>query len=107
MGSTLENVIMGGSGCPQGTVSAAFSPDNTTMTLIFDNWTAQWYMTPAASRENCQLNIESFIPYGLTFFVTSIDHRGCALLDKGCTGDVTTEYYFSGESQQVRKPQYV
>ena len=100
----IGNIVMGGSGCPQGSVSAAFSPDNTTMTLIFDNWEAQWYTTPAAAHENCQLNIEIFVPFGIAFFVASIDHRGYALLDSGCTGSVSTTYYFSGETQQVRRP---
>lgn len=92
------------SGCPDGSVTAAFSPantTNTTMTLIFDSFSASWWSTEEASHENCQLNVEFFIPYGLTFFVTSIDHRGFAYLDQGCIGDVTTTYYFSGESNQV------
>lgn len=98
----ITNVVWGGTGCPQGSVAAAFSPDNTTMTLIFDNWTAQWWVSPSASRENCQLNIEFAIPFGLTFWVTTIDHRGFASLDQGCTGNVMTNYYFSGEQQQVK-----
>jgi hypothetical protein len=99
----ITNVKWGGSGCPDGSVTPVFSPDNETMTLIFDNWTAQWWVSPAASRENCQLNIEFEIPFGLTFWVTYIDHRGYAYLDQGCTGDVTTTYYFSGQQQQVKE----
>ena len=53
------------------------------------------------SRKNCQLNLQLEYSAGYSFAVYSADYTGFADLDAGVTGTVKSNYYFSGETDQV------
>src|SRR6266516_1034269 len=74
----IENVVYGGTGCPQGTVATTISNDHTTMTMLFDAYVAS--LGPGVpvteNRKNCQININLHYPGGFQYSVFSADYRG-------------------------------
>lgn len=103
---TIRGVTYGGTGCPQGTVSAQLSADKTLITLIFDTYIASIGPGIAVTeqRKNCQLNVDIQYPGGFQYSVLSADYRGYAAIDKGVTGVLKSTYYFSGQTDQVCPP---
>ncbi|CAI6334689.1 unnamed protein product [Periconia digitata] len=99
---TIQGVTYGGTGCPQGTLSAQLSDDRTTVTLIFDTYIASIGPTVAVTenRKNCQLNVNIKYPGGFQYSVLSADYRGYAAIQKGVEGLLKSTYYFSGQTQQ-------
>jgi hypothetical protein len=100
---TIQNVGYGGTGCPQGSVSTIFSPDLTTLTMIFDSYVASLGpgIAVTESRKNCQLNLDVRYPAGFQYSIFSADYRGYAKLDADVTGVQKSIYYFSGQSEQA------
>lgn len=99
---TIQGVTYGGTGCPQGTLSAQLSDDRTLVTLIFDTYIASIGPTVAVTenRKNCQININIKYPGGFQYSVLSADYRGYAAIQKGVSGTLKSTYYFSGQTAQ-------
>ncbi|KAF9732425.1 secreted protein [Paraphaeosphaeria minitans] len=99
---TIGNVTYGGTGCPQGTLSAQLNTDKTLVTIIFDAYIASIGPGVAVTeqRKNCQLNIDIRYPGGFQYSVLSADYRGYASIQKGVTGTLKSTYYFSGQTDQ-------
>ena len=99
----IDSLTYGGSGCPQGTVAAAFSPDRTSFTLIFDSFVAYsgQGVPITQNRRNCQVNTAISFPQGWSYSILSVDYRGYASLPAGVTATQKATYYFSGEQNQV------
>jgi hypothetical protein len=57
------------------------------------------------SRKFCQLNLELSYSAGYSFAVYNAEYAGFADLDPGVTGTIKSNYYFSGETDQVRRSQ--
>lgn len=53
------------------------------------------------SRKFCQLNLELSYSAGFSFAVYNAEYAGFADLDSGVTGTIKSNYYFSGETDQV------
>lgn len=58
----------------------------------------------ADSRKFCQLSLQLEYSAGYSFAVYSAAYGGFADLDGGVTGTVKSNYYFAGETEQVRFP---
>ncbi|PVH91906.1 hypothetical protein DM02DRAFT_576540 [Periconia macrospinosa] len=99
---TIQSVTYGGTGCPQGTLSAQLSDDRTLVTLIFDTYIASIGPTVAVTenRKNCQINVNIKYPGGFQYSVLSADYRGYAAIQKGVSGTLKSTYYFSGQTAQ-------
>jgi hypothetical protein len=98
----IRGVSYGGTGCPQGTVGALISSDQSTMTLIFDSYVASLGPGVAVTenRKNCQLAVDIQYPGGFQYSILSADYRGYASIEKGITGTLKSTYYFSGQQAQ-------
>jgi hypothetical protein len=85
-------------------MSSQISEDKTTMTLIFDAYTATIGpdVKQTENRKNCQLNVDIQYPGGFQYSVLSADYRGYASIQAGVTGTLKSTYYFSGQTAQVR-----
>jgi len=100
---TIKGITYGGTGCPQGTMSAQIASDRTAITLIFDEYIASIGPGIAVTeqRKNCQLNVNLQYPGGFQYSVLSADYRGYASIQKGVTGTLKSTYYFQGDQKQV------
>jgi Domain of unknown function (DUF4360) len=92
------NVAAGGSGCPEGSVSATVSPDGQELSVLFDKFIAD-ATKPAESRKSCNLAIPIKVPAGYQVSLYTVDYRGYIAPDT--TGKLRAEYFFAGQKGPV------
>lgn len=68
----------GGTGCPEGTVSATLSPDTKSLSLLFDQYQISVGDTTGKSldHKSCNIAIPVHVPQGMRVSVLKIDYRG-------------------------------
>jgi hypothetical protein len=89
----------GGTGCPDGSVSVTLSPDNKSLSLLFDQYQVEVGGTTGKSfdRKSCNIAIPVFVPHGLSVSILKIDFRGFNHLPQSATSQFNVEYFFAGE----------
>ena len=93
-----DEITYGGTGCPQGSLSTAISPDGLAVTLTFDSYFAEVSSeTPAVVRQFCNVNLPLNIPSGWQYSLVELDYRGYLALDPRVEARQTSEYYFQGQ----------
>ena len=102
-GVYINSVTYGGSGCPQGSVGSLFSPDRTSLTLIFDQYVASAGPTVpiTESRKSCQIAADIRVPQGWSYSIATVDYRGFVDLPAGATAEQSATYYFQGDQLQA------
>jgi hypothetical protein len=88
----------GGTGCPEGTVSATLSPDKKSLSLLFDQYQVAVGGTSGKSfdRKSCNIAIPVHVPQGLSVSILQIDFRGFNHLPQQATSQFNVEYFFAG-----------
>ncbi len=88
----------GGTGCPDGSVSATLSPDQKSLSLIFDSYEVSAGGTTGRSfdRKSCNVAIPVHVPQGMSVSVLSVDYRGFNHLPRGASSQFNVEYFFAG-----------
>jgi hypothetical protein len=88
----------GGTGCPDGTVSATLSPDAKSLSLLFDQYQVSVGGTTGRSfdRKSCNIAIPVHVPQGLSLSILKIDYRGFNHLPQSATSQFNVEYFFAG-----------
>lgn len=107
--SIAEDLYLGtpeynGTGCPTGTAAAALSPDQKSLSILFDQFVVN-AGGPAYSRigrKNCNIAIPVHVPQGMSISVFQIDYRGFNSLPFGANSIFNVEYFFAGS----RGPDY-
>lgn len=88
----------GGNGCPQGTVSASLSPDNSELSILFDEFIAEAgpSIGKRIDRKSCNISIPVSVPHGYSVSVIGVDYRGfVALPDRRAQATFSAEYFFA------------
>lgn len=79
--------------CGGGSYSVVNSPDGTSVSVLFDNFTAQGGEAIAGVvRTNCKVRIPLNLPAGYSLGVFRMDYRGFAHLDTGQSAQLTVDY---------------
>ena len=88
----------GGTGCPDGSVSATLSPDAKSLSLLFDKYQVAVGGTSGKSfdRKSCNIAIPVHVPQGLSVSILKIDFRGFNQLPQAATSQFNVEYFFAG-----------
>jgi hypothetical protein len=106
-GVKLKGPKLGGSGCPEGTVGVSITPDNKTMSIIFDNYIAQAGRSFDLKRDikTCSVSVPLSVPAGFQFAVVKLDYRGYHLVpEKGRTNYLTIYSFTDANSgKQIGK----
>lgn len=95
----IEDIVYGGTGCPNGTVGTSIAPSGLNFGVSFDQYIAgmgEGY-TRADKRKHCELRINLRVPSGYSYAIADIIYRGYAELDKGIIGTLKSRYRFQGE----------
>lgn len=94
----IEDIFVGGSGCPEGSVQAVLSPDRTSVTLTYDTFDAAVGpdVDPKRSNNFCNATIIFDYPTGWSYSLISADYMGVANLDPGVLGRQSSTYWFQG-----------
>jgi hypothetical protein len=88
----------GGTGCPDGTVSAVLTPDAQSLSLLFDQYVVEAGGSTGKSfdRKSCNIAIPVHVPQGFSVSVLKIDYRGFNDLPVGGRSTFNVEYFFAG-----------
>jgi hypothetical protein len=87
-----------GGGCTQGTTSVEVSPDNTSISLGFSDFTAGTGagMKVTDSRRNCHISLTIQAPSGFMYAISTARYAGYAGLEPKASGFVRASFYFAG-----------
>lgn len=98
-GAKLKNPKLGGTGCPEGTLSASITPDGKTISLIFDNYIAEAGNSVGVKRDikNCSVQLPIEVPAGYQFTIVKLDYRGFNSVPDGGRTRYVTMYSFLDE----------
>lgn len=77
-GVQMQQPVLNGSGCPEGTVGVSLTPDNKTLSLIFDNYVVQAGQSVGLKKniKQCTVFVPVSAPEGFQFTVVKLDYRG-------------------------------
>lgn len=86
----------GGNGCPAGSASVTLSPDQKSLTLIFDQFLVEANRQRRVDRKSCNIAIPVHVPQGLSVSIIEADYRGYVSLPVGAQARFSAEYFFAG-----------
>ncbi len=100
--AVISAVNSHGTGCPSGTVSVSLTPDQKTMTMLFDRYVSEIDgVHSIVDKKFCMVDVNLQIPSGWSFSLFSSDYRGFANLDPGTMGVQEIVYTFDSQAQQA------
>ncbi len=87
----------GGPGCPQGTVSVTLSPDETALTILFDQFVVEAGGPDGKPMgySSCNLSVPVHIPQGYSVSILQVDYRGYNSLPRSASSTLSTNYFFN------------
>ncbi len=99
----------GGTGCPSGSASVTLSPDQKSLSVIFDSFQLEAGPFKKVDRKSCNIAIPVHVPQGLSVSIFKADYRGFNSLPCGARSLFSAEYFFAGGqgpkiSRQFRGP---
>lgn len=97
---TLNVKAVNGSGCPEFSSVATDVPDKTAFSVSFSK-----FKVTGSSYKNCNVVIVVGIPAGWTYSVYEVFNRGYAVLDKGASGRIIMNSWFTGFPWTLRADQ--
>lgn len=92
----------GGTGCPSGSASVALSPDQKSISVLFDQYVVEAGGAKSFDRKNCNIAIPVRVPQGYSVSVFAIDYRGFAGLPSGARAQLNVDYFLAGNGRGVR-----
>lgn len=95
----LGHPSYGGNGCPQGSASAALSPDRKTLSILFDQYQVEAGRTTGRTvdRKSCNIAIPVHVPNGYSISLFKVDYRGFNSLPAGGSSKLNVNYFFAGQ----------
>jgi hypothetical protein len=100
----------GGNGCPQGSVSANLSPDNTQLSILFDQFIAEAGpgVGKTLDRKSCNISIPITVPNGYSVSIIQVDYRGfVGLPSRAANARFSAEYFFAGQRGPLLQRQFL
>ena len=99
-GIRLGQPAYGGTGCPAGSASVTLSPNNSALSILFDQ-----YVVDTAGRgfdrKNCNIAVPVHVPQGFSVAVMAIDYRGFLQLPEGARANLSVNYFLAGQGRGV------
>jgi len=92
----LGEPAYGGTGCPAGSASVTLSPDQTALSILFDNYVAEAGGGRRVDRKSCNISIPVQVPQGYSVSVFQVDYRGFNSVPRGALSRFDAEYFWAG-----------
>jgi hypothetical protein len=96
-GLILSNPAYGGTGCPAGSAAVALSPDQTQISLLFDQYVVEAGGSKSFDRKNCNIAVPVHVPQGYSIAVFAIDYRGFAGVPAGGRAQLNVDYFLAND----------
>ena len=97
-GLRLGHPSTGGNGCPGGTVSTSLSPDESQLSILFDQFVAEAGpgVGKTIDRKSCNISIPVDVPGGYSVSIVGVDYRGfIGLPSRRSMARFSAEYFFA------------
>lgn len=91
----------GGTGCPAGSASVALSPDQSAISILFDQYVVEAGGAKTFDRKNCNIAVPVQVPQGYSVAVMAIDYRGFVQLPYGARANLMVNYFLAGQGRGV------
>lgn len=95
-GVYLGMLSHGGSGCPQGSVSALLNADSQSIVFQLSDYIVEAYGKNQVGRKNCAIALPIHLPPGIQATLVSTRYHGYNDLSKGTTATLSSEVFFTG-----------
>ncbi|MCM2280598.1 MAG: DUF4360 domain-containing protein [Bdellovibrionaceae bacterium] len=97
-GIQLDYPAYGGNGCPNNSASVTLSPDQSQLSILFDQYIVEAGATTGKriDRKSCNVRIPVKIPQGYSISVFQVDYRGFNAIPSGGRSTFNVEYFFAG-----------
>ncbi len=94
----LGQPAYGGNGCPAGTASVTVSPDQSAISVLFDQFITEAGNTTGRriDRKACNLSVPVQVPGGYSVAVFAVDYRGYNAVPRGAYNRLEAEYFWAG-----------
>ncbi len=92
----------GGTGCPANSASVTLSPDQSSLSILFDQYVVEAGNGRQFDRKSCNIAIPVRVPQGYSISVFQVDYRGFNSLPAGARSTFNVDYFFAG-SRAVRQ----
>jgi hypothetical protein len=101
----LGDPAYGGTGCPAGSASVTVSPDQQSLSVLFDNYLTEAGYTNGrqVDRKSCNFVIPVHVPQGYSIAVYQVDYRGFNALPSGARSRFSAESFFAGSRGPVMR----
>ncbi len=88
----------GGTGCPGGSASTVLSPDNSELSILFDQYVAEAGNTTGkrVDVKSCNLAVPVRVPQGWSIAIFKVDYRGYTAIPAGAQSRFNVEYFWAG-----------
>jgi hypothetical protein len=97
-GMRLGQPAYGGTGCPGGSASVNLSPDESSLSILFDSYVVEAGAATGkrVDRKSCNISIPVQVPSGFSVAVFQVDYRGFNLVPRGGMARFDAEYFWAG-----------
>ena len=96
----LSNIVLGGSGCPDGTERITNSPHNRSgRQFDFDGFFAEVAEGRTMDTRFCQINATGHVPSGWQYALARVRFQGHAFLEAGTAGTIRLSQYITGDGR--------
>ncbi|MDG0815250.1 DUF4360 domain-containing protein [Bdellovibrio svalbardensis] len=94
----LGQAAYGGTGCPAGSASVTVSPDQSSLSILFDSYVTEAGNTTGKTidRKSCNISIPVTVPNGYSVAVFQVDYRGFTAVPRGAQARFDAEYFWAG-----------
>lgn len=94
----LGTPAYGGNGCPAGSASVTVSPDQSAISVLFDQFITEAGNTTGRrlDRKSCNLSIPVKVPNGYSVAILQVDYRGYNAVPRGAYNRFEAEYFWAG-----------
>lgn len=89
----------GGNGCPAGTASVTMSPDQQSLSILFDSYIAEAGRTTdrRVDRKSCNIAVPVRVPQGYSVALINVDYRGFNVVPSGgAYTRINADYFWAG-----------
>lgn len=88
----------GGTGCPAGSASVSVSPDQSAVSILFDQFLTEAGNTTRRriDRKSCNFAIPVQVPQGYSVALFAVDYRGYNAVPRGGYNRLDAEYFWAG-----------
>lgn len=89
----------GGSGCPSGSAAVTLSPDQKSLSILFDEYIVEagGDSGKRIDRKSCNIAIPVHVPQGFSVSIFKVDYRGYVYVPRGGQARFNVEYFFAGQ----------